>query len=180
LTGISFFILSFNESSEDDSIFWMPNKVLSWSDFQGIPNYRSGYGAITSSGIGYDCHFKGSFLTIEVRSKFFKRESWVKVNGKDQEGLKHEQGHFDIAEIYARKLRKTLQETTFTRTNIKYKLNDIYKQNSKAWGDEENLYDKETDHHRNRSNQYRWNERIAIELSKLENYSSPAISAMLQ
>jgi hypothetical protein len=180
LSVTSFFVLSFdNPAHEQDEIYWSPDKVLSWRDFQGIPNYGCGYSAITSSGIEYDCQAKGDCFTITVRSEFFKKESWVKAIAMDSGGLKHEQGHFDIAEVYARKFRKAISETSFSSLNIKYKLKNLYTINTNAWGYEEELYDKETEHHKNRTKQYLWNERIASELKELKNYSSPSISDYL-
>lgn len=36
------------------------------------------------------------------------KQSWVKPDRKTPELLRHEQGHFDIGEIYARKIRTAL------------------------------------------------------------------------
>jgi len=40
--------------------------------------------------------------------------------------LNHEQRHFDIAEIFARKLRKELEEYTFNKNNLK-EIENLYK-----------------------------------------------------
>ena len=40
--------------------------------------------------------------------------------------LKHEQGHFDIAEIFARKLNKKMSEYKFNKTTYKTDLKNIY------------------------------------------------------
>jgi len=180
LSVTSFFALSFDKPAhERDEIYWSPDKILSWGDFQGTPNYYCGYSAITSSGIEYDCKANGAFFTINVKSEFYKKESWVKVNGMDSVGLKHEQGHFDISEVYARKFRKAVSETSFSSLTIKYKLKNLYAVNMNAWGYEEELYDKETEHHKNMAKQYLWNERIALELNALKNYSTSTISGVL-
>ncbi len=42
---------------------------------------------------------------------FFDRQrSWVKNEAKLDYVLRHEQGHFDIFEVYTRKIRKALSE----------------------------------------------------------------------
>ncbi len=43
---------------------------------------------------------KGAFLTFSVDACFDQSESWIRVSNKNQETLNHEQGHFDITEIY--------------------------------------------------------------------------------
>ena len=180
LSVSSFIALSFDKPvHEREEIYWSPVKSLSWGDFQGTPDYHCGYGAITSSGIEYHCVTKGTTFRISARSEFFKNESWVKEMAMDSTGLKHEQGHFDIAEVYARKFRKAISETSLSIFNFTYKLKNLYNANIKAWGYEEDLYDIETDHHRNMAKQYLWNERIALELNQLKNYSSPIITGYL-
>lgn len=180
LSVTSFFAISFdNPAHEQDEIYWSQDKSLSWVDFQGIPNYGCGYSAITSSGIKYDLQANAGSYNMTVRSEFFKKESWVKTIAMDSSGLKHEQGHFDIAEIYARKFRKAISETSFSSLNIKYKVKNLYTVNTNEWGYEEELYDKETAHHKNKVKQYQWNERIAMELNELKNFSSPTVSGYL-
>lgn len=181
LLCIAFVLFSFgnNRAKEGDEIPWTAHQ-LSWDDFQGTPNNASNYGAVTSSGMSYNYHYQGAAITIEVKAIFYRKQSWVKPIGRDESGLKHEQGHFDLAELYARKLRKALRDASFNKRNVKAKLNDLYKSNSKAWEKEENRYDKETNHHINTANQQLWNAHIATELSKYAAYTDTHIAATIQ
>ncbi len=174
-------LLSFASKNNDkDKMPWSANRPLSWDDFDAEPNNGSKYGAITSSAIAFSFHSKGTDLQIDVKGEFFKNQSWVKKKARDADGLKHEQGHFDITEIYARKLRKECSQNNFTIKNVQNKLNDIYKSNAKAWEKEQSKYDNETQHHLNTAAQLQWNERIAKELHQLDAYSETHISRIMK
>lgn len=56
---------------------------------------------------------KGAFLSFSVDACFDQSESWIKSSHKNPETLMHEQGHFDITEIYARELSKKLNSKKF-------------------------------------------------------------------
>ncbi len=43
-------------------------------------------------------------------AEFYTNTSWVKPARKSAELLRHEQGHFDITELYARKMRRTIRD----------------------------------------------------------------------
>lgn len=49
-------------------------------------------------------------MNIDTYAFFSPAASWVKPNQKTAELLKHEQGHYNMAEVYALRLRKAVQE----------------------------------------------------------------------
>ena len=84
--------------------------------------------------------------------------------------LAHEQIHFDISELYARKLRKELKEhknqLTLKRGYMSRVFNQIY-------GESENrqtLYDQETEGGQNEAQQALWKAIIEKELGDLERF----------
>ncbi|MBX9449849.1 MAG: hypothetical protein KL787_09070 [Taibaiella sp.] len=88
----------------DDTLHWSKDRKLTWDDFQGIPDTTSTGMAGTSSGfVTKSKYTSDSTISIVVSAVFYKKESWVKAEFKDSATLNHEQGHFDIAEVYARK-----------------------------------------------------------------------------
>src|SRR5690606_30202906 len=96
-----------------EKIFWQEDG-LSWNDFKSAPNQSSSFHANTSAGISYSWGIKNSNgiieLNYEVLSFFNPENSWVKPGSDNKYLLQHEQLHFDITELHARKLRKKLSE----------------------------------------------------------------------
>lgn len=171
------FILSFflslglvncSNSFAQDTIQWRIDDKLKWEDFQGNPDTTSEYKAITAAEVKYILSYTVSSFTVKVTCAFDKRKSWT--SSSDSVGLAHEQGHFDIAEIFARKLRKAFKEYIFNPNTIEAEFKKIFssiKAERKAFND---LYDKETNFSRNKTKQGYWNKKILTEVKKLEVY----------
>jgi hypothetical protein len=108
---------SFNEI-KDDKILWNKDKPLTWNDFQGIPKKSSQRSAMTNSGIELKTSFENNTLTITVGAYFIKNKSWVKKEALgDSLLLEHEQVHFDITELFARKFRQKLRAEKLSSKN---------------------------------------------------------------
>src|SRR5262249_44372894 len=90
-------------------IYWSAEKKLTGSDFQGRPDPASSMKAMTHSGIAYSWQCANGTLTYEVIARFDRSKSWMRP-GAETKLLLHEQKHFDITEIYARKMRKAFSE----------------------------------------------------------------------
>ena len=86
--------------------------------------------------------------------------------------LSHEQGHFDIAEIYARKLNKALKQYSFNVKTSPKEVPAMYQQIMKEEGQLQNQYDSETDFSRDKPQQAIWLEKIQRELDKLKEYAT--------
>ena len=152
-----------------DSIAWKPSCKLQWVDFRGTIDKNKPFGAVTSTGIFFRFSIIGSDFRDSVVAMFYKRESWVRISSS--EGLIHEQGHFDISEIYARRLRKKLKEYTLRARTLRSDLNIMYYEIEAERNQMEELYDKETNHSRNAERQVFWNGKIQNELKELEMYA---------
>lgn len=92
-----------------------------------------------------------------------KNESWIKEQYKNEEILKHEQGHFDIAHIFAKKLEKNLKEKRFTAKDIN-NINAVYDNFLAMMNEVQVRYDEETRGGLNRGAQLRWRRFIEGEL----------------
>lgn len=91
---------------------WEKSHPLTWGDFRGIPNPFSPYGASIKTHLDYQisydweiiqgsCHYW--FTEVEGIAYMSKIESFVKGQNKNNLILNHEQGHFDLAQTYAKK-----------------------------------------------------------------------------
>ncbi|MBS1736099.1 MAG: DUF922 domain-containing protein [Bacteroidetes bacterium] len=165
---VSFFLIEANNSFAQDTIHWRPGYKLKWEDFQGKPDSNSPYKAISTPAISYNLSVNEKKISYKVSCHFYKIKSWTKSD--NQELLMHEQGHFDIAELFARKLRKKFAEYKFSSATISYDFREIYNKVVEEKDKMDSLYDKETNLSRNKQKQIYWNKKISSELKKLEAY----------
>ncbi|WP_339713314.1 DUF922 domain-containing protein [uncultured Kriegella sp.] len=151
-------------SQKEEIIPWSSERKLAWSDFKGKPFKTAWAAATTASGISYEFSTAGTAaapeLTINVVTYFYPKKSWYRPELCDSIILGHEQLHFDISELYARKMQKRLSETRFTK-NIKSEIKAIFRQINRELGQFQNRYDRETNFSRDLEKQRFWNKMIA-------------------
>jgi hypothetical protein len=170
-------VLSFTYSSvpTDDLIEWKKTTTLKWSDFKGKPDNSIEYKAMTYSRIGLEADFEDNTFIVDVKTYFVRNKSWTK-NKESENLLRHEQVHFDIAEVIARKIRKAYSEYESTdleetQTYLQETYNEYY---GPVW-DSYNQYDEDTNHGLVKEEQTRWEKKIEKELKELEKYSSSLV-----
>lgn len=174
------FILS-SYQTDGQKIIWDKNYKLKWEDYKSPPDsQRPDIKAGSSVGHGYTYRTKGDSVFITIESYFFKSESWVDSGSINNNLLLHEQGHFDIEEIYARLLRKNIAATNFFKQTFEKQLQGLHNKSINECNKEQDLiYDKETDLSRNLAKQKQWNMKIAKRLKELEAYSNTTIKVKL-
>ncbi|MEM9001332.1 MAG: DUF922 domain-containing protein [Bacteroidota bacterium] len=158
----------------EESILWSANNRLSWKNFKGKVPPAAIPAATTASGISYKysanlLHHE-VHLDFEVNAFFYPNESWYKPEICDDLILSHEQLHFDIAELFARKMRERLLRTTFSE-NVKQEIRDIYQEILHELEQFQDRYDDETNFSRNREKQLEWNKKIASALASDNTYN---------
>ena len=108
-------------------------------------------------------------IQYKVNAYFVRSKSWVKDSS--QKLLEHERLHFDIAELYARKIRQAVCEITI-RKKKKDKKPKHYADTVQKLLDESNAYDirydKETAHGLIGKEQDRWESLVKSELQKYD------------
>tara|TARA_R110002073_G_scaffold122928_1_gene266115 strand:+ start:3795 stop:4325 length:531 start_codon:yes stop_codon:yes gene_type:complete len=156
-------MLHLGYGQEDEVILWSPIKKLAWSDFKDKPSNISNAAAITASGITYSFSAQGTKdkmeLDFKVDTHFYPDKSWYKPKLANPIILSHEQLHFDISEVYARKFRQILAKTKFTN-NAKSEVKAIYRNILRELNDYQNQYDSETNFSRDTVQQLIWNKKI--------------------
>ena len=154
---------------EYESLMWGGN-LLTWADFRAEPPVSDRVAATTASGISYQFSTSGTRssykVDFEISTHFYPNKSWYKPELCDEVILSHEQLHFDISELFARKLRKELSEATFTHENVRQKIKAAYNRNNEELSDFQNRYDSETNFSRNREQQLIWNKKISDALQE--------------
>ncbi|HET9009247.1 MAG TPA: hypothetical protein VFN17_03905 [Nitrosarchaeum sp.] len=104
--------------SQNNAISWSKDYFLNWSDFQAESNpatfedahstvkYRYTW-IVNSDSVGNQIRF---FVEkIELFTEFYPLLSWVRQLQATPNLLRHEQGHFDLAELYRPKITEQIQ-----------------------------------------------------------------------
>jgi hypothetical protein len=162
---------SYGQIHEDSIVIWDKNNKLKWDYFKGLPLKKSGDSvALSFVEIGsVNCWDNDDNLPNYKMYAFLKKyDSWSKDTS--QCTLLHEQLHFDIGELYARKMRKAIYEL---RQNYVDSVNDYFDVLNKLYIEckEVNyLYDKETANGIYSKRQQEWNKKISKELFQLKEY----------
>lgn len=160
---------------------WDENRPLTWSDFKGPVEKRSPFYASTCAGIHLSIH-QAADGQIEVKAVtyFDPAKSWyVKKNG-DEKLLEHEQRHFDIKEIYARRfVKRVLEADLAAEKKVFDRIRDIYRQTLDEMNDFDDRYDRETKHSVNKDQQTAWNHEIKRLLEETRAYERKEISLFI-
>jgi len=169
LLTISFFPSEGNK----EKIPWTETKQLTWDDFRGTPQAGANFVASTNSGMAFSFSFtvKNGKRTIEhsVTCNFYPKLSWFKSGKVSEYILKHEQTHFAISEWHARILRKRIAETEFSK-NSKKEIETLYRKTELERQNVQNEYDLQSDHSKNKEEEYRWREIVANQLKAYERW----------
>ncbi len=167
------------QQKDEVKVLWVQNRKLAWKDFKGKNNNSfDSKKAETTTIIMIDTSFydKNNIPKYKISCYFLPYKSWTITS--EEFVLEHEQVHFDIGELYARKIRKSfdslnrskeidfkIYEQIFNYYDIECgKYNELY--DSEVYSIEENgrvYFDK--------AQQVIWIERVSKELEELKKYN---------
>ena len=124
------------------SLEW--GRPISYDDFQSKPDEADTAAANISVSIllGYG-NTQNNTLRFKVVAVMDKNESWIKDGFRKAHILKHEQGHFDIAQIFARKLAAELKKRLYTPRDVRI-LSELYDDFLHQMNEVQVRYDDET------------------------------------
>ena len=167
-----FFLSSFWLRGQEykNALVWQKEKRLTWEDFEGAVPKDAAPAATTASGISYEytanMWYHEVKVNITITAYFYPTESWYRPELANNHVLQHEQLHFDITELHARKMKFEVSRTTFTE-NVKEEINKIYRKTLKELKEMQERYDWETSFSRNAKAQQKWQQRISEALERL-------------
>ena len=170
-----FLVISFFSYAQE-KIYWSENYKIQYDDFQGaVPGNETYIKATTASVIEVAFEQVGDVVIVSVSNFLKKNESWMKNEAKIAYALNHEQGHFDISEIHARRIRKKLLETKLDKWKGGSEITTIFDKLRKKHLRAQRKYDKATSYSIKEKNQIEWTKKIADELKELEAYKNPKL-----
>ena len=178
------------------AVYAQPNRGIEYSEagkfhwglFKGkinpkhIAEMGENTGAVTVSSLSYSTvKFTSNSIILKISAQFHPHESWTRYPKlrNPTHALNHEKRHFDICEIYARKIRQRISETKFTRRSLNAQLKTIFAELSREHSFEQSKYDHETDHSIDPQQQAIWNQEIDTRLAELDAFSDTIIEVKL-
>ena len=172
------FLLSFLPISAQ-KITWSKTNRLSWKDFRAPKDYKQPKDssvAFTNCGITYlvsKSNNPKAKVEIHVKAVFDQSKSWKKSDNPGNSVLEHEQLHFDIAEVYARKIRKMIGQKIVTTADFDSHFKKNFDRLYSEYLDFQKKYDLETKNSRNFEKQSEYNALIKEMLQELATYHKP-------
>lgn len=162
----------------EDGIQWRSDLKLVEQDFQAeVPTAqeRSETGvsqdsvASTHVELGMTYAVQGSQVAYQIRCRFLKSRSWLQLTAQDLPYiLAHEQGHFDISELYARRMHREARAylASGDPSGAGQALTAIFNRAAADEKTEQQKYDGDTGNSRDRVEQARWLEKIRKSLDE--------------
>jgi len=155
-----------------ETIPWSATRPLRWTDFRAQPAVGTGGAALTTTTISLRVACSGDLFGFDVAAVFFSGRSWVDRTlfvepGSDLWGLRHEQTHFDLTEMHARRARQFLSELADPCERSAAQLSELGDRFVNEAQDAQDRYDRETIHGRDGTAQRRWDAEVAQELAAL-------------
>lgn len=168
--------MAFSEVEEQKLIEYNERNELTWKDYRAKPNHKSPFKALTATRVSFKANSNGKTLNLIITNIFEPYNSWTKTNESAQL-LEHERLHFHISELYARKLRKIIQERKFNTSSQKLmnEVSRLYEDKMNELSQHQKRYDRETGHSTIKQKQKEWESKIKSELLALKLFSNPNV-----
>lgn len=167
--GVKIFISDFTENSENDTVFYSPDRPLSWKDFQGQPR-GSKYAASVFPSFSYegDSEIVDGFVHLKLSMKVYilKGSSWVRSSARDPYSLNHEQRHFEIVKVVVERFKKKILQESFLVDDFDLVIAALYVDAYREMNRMQDQYDGETRHGLDQGAQESWNRKLDEELNR--------------
>jgi hypothetical protein len=157
-----------NAQEPAELLEWNEHYNLVWDDFQGKVTSETFGDAGTAVQIKAKPFKIGKEIYYDVVAYFNREKSWARE--QSQSLLAHEQLHFDIAELYARKIRKKISSLSDAGTDDVKIFNDAIKKILLESNDADAQYDRETLHGAIPKRQAEWEKKVAEEMKQLQDF----------
>ena len=164
------------ELSRNDAVPWSATRRLSWDDFRGVPPASEpDRAAETAYSLFHALGCRGKTFEFRVVAAVLPRQSWVRPTilanpTQNSRTLRHEQTHFDLTEVYARRMRRYFSELANpclkTEPELAAQSDRLVREEASA----QRRYDEETSHGRIAQRQASWDADVARQVASLERF----------
>ena len=161
----------------EETITWYPERRLRLVDFKGDTVARP-FRAATFCGITYHGNYAANSMILTVEAWFDHQGSYFKHGDDDINVLAHEQVHFDIAEVYARMLRKRIAGTSFIGKDVNAVLHDLHMVVIREMTIEQDRYDASV--YADPAMQPSWSDSVSARLADLDPFRSHTVTVRIR
>jgi uncharacterized protein DUF922 len=163
------------KDGNEEKIFWQKNRRLTWDDYKGKPQHRPAEASTVYSMYRVIYVDADKNIMASVKAVFYPKDSW-KGHYIDDALLAHEQRHFDIVELYARKLRKQLSKIKVKdEKDAQQKLDSLHAIIDKEMDAFQDKYDKDTNYSMAHDEQQSWIKKIDAAVDNLVAYQNTEV-----
>ena len=160
-----------------DPIPWSSSRPLTWADYRGAADLSTDAMAMTVYLLGYETECNGDHFSAAVTTTFQPDRSWVRTTiletaARATRLLEHEQLHFDLSELHARRLRQCLAGLKDACAMEKKDLDALVTKRVRDITSTQLQYDRETDFGRDTRAQAKWSADTAQALAKSAAWSA--------
>ena len=160
------------------SIPWRTERRLRIADFKADTAFRPFEAAsVVYIRLSWELRPSQKEAVVVVRALFERPMSYFKTYPDSLEVLAHEQGHFDLAEAYARRLRKSILQGSFRINNWNTEIQKLYDATNEELQKRQDNYDHDT--YLDRKVQPGWLARIQADLNTYPDYLEPKLIVKL-
>lgn len=136
--------------------------------------------ASSNCNISYYFDIENDTIYFTVYAFLDKEKSWKKKHIKSVELLEHEQIHFNIAELYARKIRKELFEFEFPKRHLTDTVKNIYNRNIEEYKKAQKAFDAYTQSGLISKKQTDFMQKLKFQLQELQHFSETKYTRILK
>lgn len=160
----------------ESGLVWSQERLLRWSDFEARPPGEGPEGALTAYSLFYGLRCVGARLQFRVVAAFLPSQSWVKGTvlaspALSRQTLRHEQTHFNISELHARRMRRFFAELYSACSSTSDQLRVLAERFVTEEGEEQSRYDDETRHGLRPQPQALWDQDVDERLAALRAFA---------
>jgi hypothetical protein len=154
-----------------EGLIWSSSRRLTWEDFKGsIAGAAADEAAHLEYGLFYGVRCTGRTLEFRVLTAMIPADSWVRRQAIESavdsaRTLQHEQTHFDLAEVHARRMRRYFDGLYEPCLRADADLAALADGLIKAQSAEQKRYDDETRNGRRADAQKAWETDVAARLA---------------
>lgn len=150
------------------SFRWSASRPLTVADFKGRSRPTESHAALTSANINTGAKCSNNIFAGTAQASFAPALSWVRDPARMTPALlRHEQLHFDIAELYARRLRQQLAAMRLPCNKLGTTFDRVSQAAYAAWQQAEDAYDHDTNHGLQHEQQAKWESQVREQLLDL-------------
>jgi hypothetical protein len=174
-----FVLLAFSTASyaQQDKMITYSGNPINWSIYTKTTKGSGFQKAFTYCGISYAVKHGANGLEANFTAFIDASQSWVVSNAQTAALLRHEQGLFDLTELYARKMRQAAQQymaqqgPNLTYEGLLAECRAIYKALNNELFYQQQMYNAETNNGLKKEAQITWDTKLRQELRQLESFS---------